>query len=58
MSRVNSVASVAFIQDRWNKVKAMVAQGKSLEQVKAAMPGPPDRDPKTIENIYSEVQSK
>ena len=49
---------LAFIQDRWNKVKAMVAQGKSLEQVKAAMPGPPDRDPKTIENIYSEVQSK
>ncbi len=49
---------LAFIQDRWNKVKAMVASGKSLEQVKAAMPGPPDRDPKTIENIYSEVQSK
>ena len=49
---------LAFVQDRWNKVKAMVAQGKSLEQVKAAIPGPPDRDPKTIENIYSEVQSK
>ena len=49
---------LAFVQDRWNTVKAMVAQGKSLEQIKAALPGAPDRDPKTIENMYAEVQSK
>ena len=49
---------LAFVQDRWNKVKAMVAQGKSLEEIKAAMPGPPDRDSTTIENFYTEVKSK
>ena len=49
---------LAFVQDRWNKVKAMVAKGQSLEQVKAAMPGPPDRDPTTLESIYAEVKSK
>ena len=49
---------LAFVQDRWNKVKAMVAQGKSLEEVKAGIAGPPDRDPTTIENFYIELQSK
>ena len=49
---------LAFVQDRWNTVKAMVARGKSLEEIKAALPGPPDRDPATIENIYTELQAK
>ena len=49
---------LAFVQDRWNDVKGMVAQGKSLEEIKAAMPGPPDRDPTTIESIYTEVKKK
>ena len=49
---------LAFVQDRWNRVKAMVAQGKSLEQIKAALPGPPDRDPTTLESIYTEVKTK
>jgi len=49
---------LAFVQDRWNRVKAMVAQGKSLEQVKAELPGPPDRDATTIESLYAELQSK
>lgn len=49
---------VAFVQDRWDDVKAMVAQGKSLEQIKAALPGPPDRDQTTLESIYTEVKTK
>ena len=49
---------LAFVQDRWDKVKAMIAEGKSLEQIKSALPGPADRDPKTIENMYAEAQSK
>src|SRR6476646_8009937 len=49
---------LAFIQDKWNKVKAMVADGKSLEQIEAAIPAPGDRKPTTVENIYRELQSK
>ncbi len=49
---------LAFVQDKWNKVKAMVADGKSLEQIEAAIPAPGDRKPTTVENIYRELQSK
>lgn len=49
---------LAFVQDRWNRVKAMVAQGKSLAEITAALPGPPDRDPTTLESMYTELQSK
>jgi glyoxylase-like metal-dependent hydrolase (beta-lactamase superfamily II) len=49
---------LAFVQDKWNKVKAMVAQGKSVDEIKAAIPGPPDRSPTTVENIYAELTTK
>src|SRR5208282_5417533 len=36
---------LAFIQDKWDKIKVMVAQGKSLDEIKAAIGGPPERTP-------------
>ena len=49
---------LAFIQDKWDKIKVMVAQGKSLDEVKAAIGGPPERTPSTTENIYAELTAK
>jgi cyclase len=49
---------LAFVQEKWNKVKAMVAEGKSLAQIEAAIPAPGDRKPTTVENIYIELHSK
>lgn len=49
---------LAFVEEKWNKVKAMVAEGKSLDEIKAAIPGPPDRSPTTVENIYAELMTK
>ena len=49
---------LAFVQQKWNKVKAMVAEGKSLAQIEAAIPAPGDRKPTTVENIYIELHSK
>src|ERR1019366_7821623 len=46
MTKDDVKKKLAFIQDRWDKVKAMAAQGKSLDEVKTAMgessapPGP------------------
>jgi len=52
---------LAFIQDKWDKIKVMVAQGKSLDEVKAAIDGPRgniERTPSTTENIYVELTAK
>ena len=52
---------LAFIQDKWDKIKVMVAQGKSLDEVKAAIDGPQgnlERTPSTTENIYAELTTK
>ena len=49
---------LAFVQQKWNKVKAMVAEGKSLAQIEEAIPAPGDRKPTTVENIYTELHSK
>ena len=49
---------LAFVEDKWNKVKTMAAQGKSLEEIEAAIPAPGDRNPTTVENIYRELHSK
>ena len=52
---------LAFIQDKWDKIKVMVAQGKSLDEVKAAIDGPQgnlERTPSTTENIYAELTAK
>src|SRR5437879_2648930 len=57
-----------FIQDKWDRMKAMVAQGKSLDEIKTALgesTAPPQRNaqgnlppPTTTEIIYSEMTSK
>jgi glyoxylase-like metal-dependent hydrolase (beta-lactamase superfamily II) len=49
---------LAFVQEKWDKVKAMVAQGKSLDDVKAAVTGPTERNPSTTELIYKELTTK
>jgi len=49
---------LAFVQEKWNKVKAMVAQGKSLDEIRAAIPSVGDRKPTTVEDIYADLQSK
>lgn len=57
-----------IIQDKWEKVKAMVAQGKSLDDVKTALgesTAPPQRNaqgnlppPTTTEIVYNELTHK
>lgn len=46
-----------YVQDRHDKIKAMVEQGKSLDDIKAAFGGPPAGQPAAIliEVIYKEV---
>ena len=48
---------LAFVQEKWNKVKAMVAEGKSLDEIKVAIPSVGDRKPTTVEDMYAELQS-
>lgn len=57
-----------IMQDKWDKMKAMVAQGKSLDEIKTALGDstePPKRNaqgnlppPTTTEIIYTELTSK
>ncbi len=49
---------LAFVQDKWDKVKAMIAQGKSLDEIKMALDGPGERRPTTTENIYTEITAR
>ena len=59
---------LAFIQDKWDKIKVMVAQGKSLDEIKTALGDstePPKRNaqgnlppPTTTEIIYTELTTK
>ena len=49
---------LAFIQDKWDKIKAMIAEGKSLDEIKAIIGGPAERSPSTTENIYVELTQK
>ena len=37
MTKEDVKKKLAFIQDQWDKIKAMVAQGKSLDDVKTSM---------------------
>ena len=56
------------MQDKWDKMKAMVAQGKSLDEIKAALgesTPPPQRTAEhipppsvTTEVIYNEMTKK
>jgi glyoxylase-like metal-dependent hydrolase (beta-lactamase superfamily II) len=58
LTKEDLTTKLAFVQQKWNTVKAMVAEGKSLEQIEAALPAPGDRSPTTVANIYAELQSK
>ena len=49
---------LAFVEEKWNKVKAMVAEGKPLDEIKAAVPSVGDRKPTTVEDMYADLQSK
>lgn len=60
---------LAFIEDKWDRMKPMVAQGKSLDEIKQALgepTGPPPRNapgtlpPATVttEVIYNEMKAK
>ena len=60
---------LAFIQDKWDKMKVMVAQGKSLEEIKVALgesteapkqtaPGTLPPPTVTTEVIYNEMTKK
>lgn len=49
---------LAFVQDKWDKVRLMVAQGKSLDEVRAALDNSGERRPSTTENIYTELTAK
>jgi glyoxylase-like metal-dependent hydrolase (beta-lactamase superfamily II) len=49
---------LAFVEEKWNKVKAMVAEGKSLDEIKAAVPSVGDRKPTMVEDMYADLQAK
>jgi cyclase len=49
---------LAFIQDKWDRIKAMVAEGKSLADVKAAFAGAPEKNPSITEVMYAELTAK
>jgi glyoxylase-like metal-dependent hydrolase (beta-lactamase superfamily II) len=68
MTKDDARKKLAFIQDRYDKVKAMVAQGKSLDDVKTAMgesTAPPVANaqgnmpaPTITEIMYNEIKMK
>jgi glyoxylase-like metal-dependent hydrolase (beta-lactamase superfamily II) len=49
---------LAFVEEKWNKVKVLAAQGKSLDEVKAAMAGSLERNPNMTEVMYTELTKK
>lgn len=68
MTRADVEKKLALIQDKYNKIKAMVAQGKSLDEIKTSFgestaPLPPNPNggptaPTLTEVIYREVSKK
>jgi glyoxylase-like metal-dependent hydrolase (beta-lactamase superfamily II) len=46
---------LAFVEDKWNKVKVLASQGKSLDEVKAALAGSLERNPNMTEVMYTEL---
>ena len=50
------------MEEKWNKVKALAAQGKSLDEVKAAMAGSLEldleRNPNMTEVMYNELSKR
>jgi len=68
MSKDDVKNRLAFVQDKWNKVKTMVAQGKSVEEVKTAVGessppkgtrGPVPAPAQTLSEVmYNEIKSE
>src|ERR1700739_1275061 len=68
MTKADVQKKLDFIQDKYNKIKAMVAQGKSLDEIKTSLgeptaapqPGPNGAPPAATltEVIYKEVSKK
>jgi cyclase len=68
MTKADVQKKLDFIQDKYNKIKAMAAQGKSLDEIKtsfgeptaAPAPGPNGAPPAATltEVIYKEVSKK
>jgi len=62
MTKEDTKQRLALIQDKWNKVKAMNSQGKSLAEIKAAIgepatvPGAPDQS--VVTAAYNEIRKK
>jgi glyoxylase-like metal-dependent hydrolase (beta-lactamase superfamily II) len=68
MTKADVQKKLAFIQDKYNKIKAMVAQGKSLDEIKQSLGEPTGAAPPNAngtpaqatltEVIYKEVSKK
>ena len=68
MTKDDAIKKLALIQDKWDKIKSMTGQGKSLDDVKSALgestvpvaPGPGGNPPAATltEVIYKEVSTK
>jgi cyclase len=68
MTKDDVQKKLAFVQEKYDKIKAMVAQGKSLDEIKTSLgeptaPAPPNANgappfPTLTEVIYKEVSKK
>ena len=58
LTKADVRTKLAFVEEKWNNVKAMVAAGKSLDEINAAIPSVGDRKPTTVEDMYADLQSK
>ena len=58
LTKADVRTKLAFVEEKWSSVKAMVAAGKSLDDIKAAIPSVGDRKPTTVEDMYADLQSK
>jgi hypothetical protein len=60
MTKADVQKKYDYVQDRYDKIKAMVAQGKSLDEIKTSLGRPPAGQPAAIliEVICKEVSTK
>jgi len=68
MTKADVQKKLAFVQEKYDKIKAMVAQGKSLDEIKTSLgeptaPAPPNANgappfPTLTEVIYKEVSKQ
>lgn len=60
MTKADVQQKYDYVQNRYNKIKTLVEQGKSIEEIKNSFGNPPAGQPATIliEQIYKEVSQK